>query len=427
MKTLAALLLLFAPFAAATEQESDVILFHGDRCELETHWLFPSPLQAYFAADKKREYPFESQSTANWRGHIATYEITQDRLYLVKINPSSFASLGEKPDAAKAKEKKTQLKTQLHEIFADRVGVDGKIPVTWYSGNLRVFSKPEKKQKQHQDDKTPREVVEFTEIALLQIKDGTVIKETSFPRSEYWEKFEIMQRHRQIAPKEAAAIEDHLQFLDQSSRDWENSGSIEPKGPLRTEADFSVFLTRQLDHQVRIPLTEYTLIKDTTIDFAETSWISDSDLRIKPGANLLLLEMGSTNVPRGEWSAYTGGAVQVLVQLGKLASKRLTFTASNREMVKQINNYGGSSDDNESLQGSLQMELSATGKVLLTGSIRLTTKNPTTFQEIELKKNEVPYLTIRDYLKTQMNPMDDTPVNAEKVYQEILEKSKAKP
>lgn len=424
------LLLPIASLAYATEQESDVILYQGARCQLETHWLFPTPLQAYFAADKSREYPFPSESTANWRGHIATWEIADGRLYLVELNPSALPGLDisdEKQLKTQAQATKKKLSQQMKTIFAGQVDADGKIPARWYSGHLRVFCKPEKKKHQHQDDKTPREVVEFTEIALLQIKDGVVTKETRFPLAEYWNKFEIMRRQREIKPQEAAAINEHLQFLDQAARDWEKSGDVAPKGPLRTEADFPAFLTRQIDYRVRIPLTTFTILKDTSTDLANKSWTSGSDLRIKPGTNLLMLEMGSTNVPAGPWSAHTGGAIQVIVQLGRLETKQLTFTEASHDVLKQINNYGGHAESKQSVQGSLQVELSSDGKVLLTGSIRLTSKDPTTFQEIVLDKTEVPLLSIRDFLKAQDKPDDLFRRNAEEAYKEVLEKSKVKP
>lgn len=231
---LTSLLLIFSSWAAATEQESDVILYQGARCQLETHWLFHTPLQAYFAADKKREYPFPSQSTANWRGHVATWEIVDNHLYLVELSPSSTLGLGasnEEEAKKQTQSAKEKLNQQLKTIFAGRMNADGKLSADWYTGHLRVFCKPEKKQYQHQDDKAPREVEEFTEIALLQIKDGAVTKETRFPLSEYWDKFEIMRQQRGITPAEAAAINEHLQFLGQSTRDWENVGDVAPKGP----------------------------------------------------------------------------------------------------------------------------------------------------------------------------------------------------
>lgn len=133
--------------------------------------------------------------------------------------------------------------------------------------------------------------------------------------------------------------------------------------------------------------------------------------------------MGASNVPAGPWSAHTGGAVQVVIQLGPLEAKKLTFTEASHDVVKQINNYGGH-DNPQSLQGSLQVDLPSPGKVLLTGFVRLTSKDPTTFQEILLDKTDVPARAIRDHLKAKDKPDDLIRTDPEEVYKEVLEKSK---
>jgi hypothetical protein len=428
------LLLLLTTLAAATEQEDDFILYRGERCVLETHWLFPAPFQAYFADGKHGEYPLKMTSTANYRGHVATYEVTDGRLYLAKFQPSGLIGLLEqeesKPKEAEAalKKEQTRLDEVLRRIFPGRAAADGRIFADWYTGQLRIFCTLKKKKYQHPDEKTPREEVRPTEVALLKIKDGAVVKETRFPIAEYWAKFEIMKRRREIPAEEAAAITDHLDFLDSYSRDWAKiPGVDDAKGPLRTEADFSVFLTRQVDARVRIPLTKFVLVKDTALVPDDRGWTLDSNLRIKSGAHLLMLEMGATNVPSGPWSPYAGGAVQVLVQMGALKMGRITFTKEDREKVRMINNYDHHDDALQKLEGDLQMDVAGDGKTLLTGSIRLTSKDPTTYQEIALDKNEVPVLTLKDYLKKQERDGGLFNEKAEQVYQEVLEKSKDVP
>lgn len=430
LPVLPALLLLLTTLAAATEQEDDFILYRGERCVLETHWLFPAPFQAYFADGKHGEYPLEMTSTANYRGHVATYEVADGRLYLVKMQPSDMIGLLEqensKPKEAEAAVKKEQARLDevLRKAFPGRAAADGRIFADWYTGQLRIFCRLKKKKYQHPDEKTPREELRPTEVALLKIKEGVVVKETRFPIAEYWAKFEIMKRRREIPAEEAAAITDHLDFLDSYSRDWGKiPGVDDAKGPLRTEADFSVFLTRQIDARVRIPLTKFVLVKDTALALDYRGWTLDSDLRIKSGSHLLMLEMGASNVPSGPWSPYAGGAVQVLVQVGALKTGKITFTEADREKVRMINNYDNGDDTLQKLEGGLQMDVAADGKVLLTGTIRLTSKDPTTYQEIALDKNTVPVLTLKDYLKKQEINGGLFNEKAEQVYQQVLEKS----
>ena len=117
----------------------------------------------------------------------------------------------------------------------------------------------------------------------------------------------------------------------------------------------------------------------------------------------------------------------MLVQVGALKTGRITFTKEDREKVRMINNYDHHDDALQKLEGDLQMDVNADGKVLLTGTIRLTSKDPTTYQEIALDKNAVPVLTLKDYLKKQERDGALFNEKAEQVYQEVLEKSQAAP
>jgi hypothetical protein len=79
----------------ATEQQPDVLLYNNLTLSLNTGWGHPSPLQTYFY-QKKIAYPFKMLSTANYRGHIATWVIQNDRFYLKEIDVKSKISLPEK-------------------------------------------------------------------------------------------------------------------------------------------------------------------------------------------------------------------------------------------------------------------------------------------------------------------------------------------
>ncbi len=68
----------------ATEQEPDILHYKGYKLKLETGWGHPTPLQAYYN-QKKIDYPFQWYSTANYRGHVATWKIDGDKMYITKI------------------------------------------------------------------------------------------------------------------------------------------------------------------------------------------------------------------------------------------------------------------------------------------------------------------------------------------------------
>lgn len=413
------LLVCWACVAHATQQESDFILFKGQKCELETHWMFPSPLESYYRSDPSKKSPFESASTANYRGHVATWEIADGRLYLVDIETRSVPE----PDSAPEKTLPVQGKPLLQKLFPKAIDKKGRVFANWFDGNLRVFGKPVKRIYKHPESEESREIVDYTEVTLLQLKRGVVTRETSFPRDQYWAKFQTYLDYRKLKPEEITAISDHVRFLDLHSKRWEDIGSLEQESPIRTEKDFQVFLTRYWSEPIKIPLTKFEIVKDATINFAETGWIIDTGLQRAEGSHLLMLEMGSTNVPKGPWSPYAGGAVQLVIQLGSLETKELAFTETDGGIVKFINNFADFNDPKQHVTGTLQIDRSDKGEVLLSGSVRLTSKDPPTSQEILLKGQKFPVLSIEDYVK-RYNPPGEGPNDVSEILKRIEENSR---
>ncbi len=426
MKSLRALLL--AAFTTlslvhGTEQERDYIIYRGERCELETHWMFPSPLQVFFIADESRENPFQSTSTANYRGHIATWEISENRLYLISLAHSDRTSPEVRDGRSKADDPKAQSEKLLRKIFPKQSNDDGKVFADWFTGNLRVLSKPVKRRYRETEDDEGYELTEFTEITLLQLDSGKVVRETNFPVDEYWTKFHIYLESRKLDPDEVAAIREHVGFIDKHSEGWEEIGSIEPDGLMHTEKDFSVFLSRRLSRDVRIPLTDFAIVEDVTIDFSEPGYTIGSDLLIEPDSHLLFLEMGAVGVPLGPWSSYTGGSVQLVVRIGRLESKTLKFSEVDDRVVKMINNFAGALNPKKKVDGTIQIRVLPTSEVVLNGVIRLTSEDPTTFQKFAFDDDKVPVMSVQDYLKLQYGDEDVVHQRAEEVYKEVLEKS----
>ncbi len=67
-----------------TQQQPDILLLGKDSLFLQTGWGHPSPLQTYYD-QKKVKYPFEMLHTANYRGHVATWIIENNKFYLKSI------------------------------------------------------------------------------------------------------------------------------------------------------------------------------------------------------------------------------------------------------------------------------------------------------------------------------------------------------
>ncbi len=111
-----------------TAQSPDILIFDGAK-----HSLFENPLESAFdeAENPKPRFFFDEgvQSTANWRGYVATWELTDGHLYLRKIEksyPTETAS--------------GAWQTESRLVPAERVfpGKDYPLKAEWYSGVLRV-------------------------------------------------------------------------------------------------------------------------------------------------------------------------------------------------------------------------------------------------------------------------------------------------
>lgn len=119
----------------ATRQSSDILEYFGKELNVYCGWGHPSPLQTYFIQNKLT-YPFKKHSTGNYRGHIATWEIVDGKLFLKKIsiytnkevcdNEGCWSEVMKDKNPAKYNVKSTNISyNKKNRIFAD-----------WFSGVL---------------------------------------------------------------------------------------------------------------------------------------------------------------------------------------------------------------------------------------------------------------------------------------------------
>ena len=109
---------LICGIALATAQMSDTIILDGKELPLNTNPLTP------YLDEVKWKVPEEAMiSSANWRGYVATWEISDERLILrdVTIRTSSG-------------ENKTAKKSILRDIFPS----ENVVVATWYTGALII-------------------------------------------------------------------------------------------------------------------------------------------------------------------------------------------------------------------------------------------------------------------------------------------------
>ena len=96
-----------------TAQISEKLIYQGERVSLLTN-----PLDSYFALSG-RKASFQLTSTALWRGYVGTWELLNDRLYMVELK-------GTLADGSRA---------NLESIFP---GFPDRVFAHWYSGTLRI-------------------------------------------------------------------------------------------------------------------------------------------------------------------------------------------------------------------------------------------------------------------------------------------------
>ncbi len=114
------LFLAFTPLISfATGQVPDVIIFKGD-----TLSLFSNPLEEYLKKKKTRainHYTLESGSTACYRGYVATWEIKDNQLYLLKIKDCHYH------------DEKIKRKFDLIKEFGEK-----KVLAKWFNGKILI-------------------------------------------------------------------------------------------------------------------------------------------------------------------------------------------------------------------------------------------------------------------------------------------------
>lgn len=96
-----------------TAQISERLIFEGHQVA-----LLSNPLSDYFALGG-RDPGFQSTSTALWRGYVGTWEVTDDRLYLVALQ--GLLKSGEEANLA--------------SVFP---GFEYRVFAHWFSGRLRI-------------------------------------------------------------------------------------------------------------------------------------------------------------------------------------------------------------------------------------------------------------------------------------------------
>jgi hypothetical protein len=383
----------------STEQVNDLIIYNNEICNLQASWAYPSPLELY----EKINYEFIPYTTANYRGFIATWRIDNGLMYLDKVEDGNRQEI------------------QLNYIFDTSLVIDNSVFAQWFTGFLMIRSSPERVWQESPYSEEPFYVIVYRNIAILEIRSGIVINENQYSEREFWNIANTIIRYNSVNNEDGfELIYNYLNYINNISHaitinnDVQNVYSVD---------DFEIFLDRNVTRQVRIPLTNYCLIKGATTNFSRSGAFISSDILIDNSKYLLVLAMGASNVPLGEWSNYTSGMVQIIIGLDEISDNTsIVLTNNDTDRIKFINNWARYRSE-KTININIEIINSQNNQIQLKGIIILESLDPYTYQKIEIN-NSFPVYSIREYLEMEeINSREPYLYNAERIFERIQNNS----
>lgn len=142
-------------FVFATAQEGDILLLKGKR-----YFIYTNPLRAYLEKNPGKLPKSEVISTSNWRGHVATWGVQNDRFVLTDVR---ILQSVHKPGEA-------GFSTELHSVMLEMFPGQREVVADWYTGHVIV-----------PDGKLVNYVhmgyaSTYEKYIILTVKNGTVIR-----------------------------------------------------------------------------------------------------------------------------------------------------------------------------------------------------------------------------------------------------------
>ena len=137
---MAVALMAFCMTSYATDQESDIFLENGKKYDLFVSWCLPSPLQVLYIRTGT-ESPFRSYSTGNYRGHVATWQVRDSSLYLIKVDSRyHFGGVGTywPKDSTRMDTMALPAFFGVQSLSGADPDKDGAVLADWFSGVLTI-------------------------------------------------------------------------------------------------------------------------------------------------------------------------------------------------------------------------------------------------------------------------------------------------
>ncbi|HHW09611.1 MAG TPA: hypothetical protein GXX29_06525 [Firmicutes bacterium] len=169
---------------SATQQIPDILIYGDEVGELDTSYLFPSPLELYYS----HVYPFPPLSTAIYRGHIAVWEIKEGKLYLTGVLVDEIG-------------------IPLDWLF-DVEPNAAQVSAVWFSGIL--LGRFGQYKEWHRNPYYPGNfyVERYAAYVVFEVQNGNVIDEVVLTEEEYWQAVDLRTKDSLHVPaeKEAAVL-----------------------------------------------------------------------------------------------------------------------------------------------------------------------------------------------------------------------------
>ena len=162
----------------ATEQIPDYIIYKGEKYTLDIGWGHPSPLEVYYIRTGISK-PFSSYSTANYRGHVATWEIRDSGLYLLTIDTKIYRThTGLYYSEERHRPKDTIVAPGFYSITSLNKTEDNVTEIVfadWFSGVLEIDNRGANSKWND----------EYKGTRYIYIKDGKVVDDQLLTKEDY--------------------------------------------------------------------------------------------------------------------------------------------------------------------------------------------------------------------------------------------------
>ncbi|MBR3940457.1 MAG: hypothetical protein IKJ67_10875 [Bacteroidales bacterium] len=172
------LLFLGSQLLFATEQIPDYIIYKGEKYTLDIGWGHPSPLEVYYIRTGISK-PFSSYSTANYRGHVATWEIRDSGLYLLTIDTKIYRThTGLYYSEKRHRPKDTIVAPGFYSITSLNKTEDNVTEIVfadWFSGVLEIDNRGANSKWND----------EYKGTRYIYIKDGKVVDDQLLTKEDY--------------------------------------------------------------------------------------------------------------------------------------------------------------------------------------------------------------------------------------------------